>query len=58
MFSSVRVPWPRRVLKERWSLSLRFSNILIQVYQRNGGWLRSWQVSELAVVDWQVSGWC
>src|SRR5271170_583681 len=28
MFSSEMVPWPRRVLKERWSLSLRFSNIL------------------------------
>jgi hypothetical protein len=27
MFSSEMVPWPRRVLKERWSLSLRFSNM-------------------------------
>src|ERR1035438_1903921 len=27
MFSSVMVPWPRRVLKERWSLSLRVSNM-------------------------------
>jgi hypothetical protein len=27
MFSSVMVPWPRRVLKERWSLSERFSNM-------------------------------
>ena len=29
MFSSVMVPWPRRVLKERWSLSLRFSNMMV-----------------------------
>src|ERR1700712_2193241 len=27
MFSSVRVPWPRRFLKERWSFSERFSNM-------------------------------
>src|SRR6202042_3358880 len=27
MFSSVRVPWPRRVLKERCSFSERFSNM-------------------------------
>ncbi len=37
MFSSVMVPWPRRVLKERWSLSLRVSNMLLRVYQRDGG---------------------
>ena len=33
MFSSEMVPWPRRVLKERWSLSLRFSNMVLRVYQ-------------------------
>ena len=27
MFSSVRVPWPRRSLKLRWSFSERFSNM-------------------------------
>jgi hypothetical protein len=31
MFSSVMVPWPRRALKERWSLSLRDSNMLHSV---------------------------
>ena len=29
MFSSVRVPWPRRVLKERWSFSERVSNMAV-----------------------------
>src|ERR1700727_3391360 len=33
MFSSVMEPWPRRFLKDRWSLSLRFSNMLVQVYR-------------------------
>src|ERR1017187_4898846 len=28
MFSSVRVPCPRRFLKARWSLSVRFSNMI------------------------------
>ena len=36
MFSSVSVPWPRRVLKARCSFSVRFSNIgQIQVYRRS-----------------------
>src|SRR5580700_9552458 len=32
MFSSVRVAWPRRVLKARWSFSWRFSNIDVSGY--------------------------
>src|ERR1017187_8440632 len=38
MFSSVSVPWPRRTLKARCNLSVRFSNIgLLQVYPAGGG---------------------
>src|ERR1039458_1386753 len=37
MFSSVRVPCPRRFLKARWSLSVRFSNMIgIQIDGRGG----------------------
>ena len=32
------VPWPRRVLKERWSLSVRFSNIGQRQVYRASGW--------------------
>jgi len=36
MFSSVSVPWPRRDLKARWSLSVRFQTWSILVYREGG----------------------
>jgi hypothetical protein len=33
MFSSLRVPWPRRFLNARCSFSVRFSNMSASVYR-------------------------
>src|SRR5271156_543339 len=64
MFSSEMVPWPRRVLKERWSLSLRFSNMLVQVYQcrerralaANLRGERGLKANDFWDAGWQVAG--
>src|ERR1700722_17682799 len=59
-FSSVMEPWPRRFLKDRWSLSERFSNMLVQVYQRWRGGSREGfagvQVATVVLARW-VRGW-
>ena len=57
MFSSVRVPWPRRSLKARWSLSLRFSNMAVlslscgeemEAEGEMGGSGRAWREAHLS----------